>query len=294
MKIALASDLHLEFGRFNIVNSQNADVLILSGDICVASELTVRMPDIDVDSRSAMFHQFFDDCCSKFNHVVYVAGNHEHYHGDFATTINHLKSMLKHHKNLYILDKETVVIDDITFIGTTLWTDMNKDDPITLLNVSRSMNDFRIIKNSNRLIDIKVPIYKDNDPQYVIGMETKSGVPDALQPEDVSAEHKICLTYIKDVIEKDSDKKYVVVGHHAPSERSIHDRFSSNAAMSGAYVSSLDEFIMDHPQILLWTHGHTHNAFDYMIGDTRVVCNPRGYVGYELRASAFALQYITV
>jgi hypothetical protein len=39
----------------------------------------------------------------------------------------------------------------------------------------------------------------------------------------------------------------------------------------------LSEFILDHPQIRLWTHGHTHHAFDYQIGDTRIVCNPRGY-----------------
>ena len=49
--------------------------------------------------------------------------------------------------------------------------------------------------------------------------------------------------------------------------------------MNGAFVSNLDEFIMDHPQIKLWTHGHVHNVFDYTIGETRVVCNPRGYPG---------------
>jgi hypothetical protein len=43
----------------------------------------------------------------------------------------------------------------------------------------------------------------------------------------------------------------------------------------------LSEFILDRPQIKLWTHGHVHNVNDYMIGDTRVVSNPRGYEGYE-------------
>ena len=27
----------------------------------------------------------------------------------------------------------------------------------------------------------------------------------------------------------------------------------------------------------LWVHGHTHEIFDYYIGTTRVLCNPRGY-----------------
>ena len=51
--------------------------------------------------------------------------------------------------------------------------------------------------------------------------------------------------------------------------------------VNGAYSSDLSEFILNHPQIKVWTHGHTHHTFDYMIGSTRIVCNPRGYVGYE-------------
>jgi hypothetical protein len=57
--------------------------------------------------------------------------------------------------------------------------------------------------------------------------------------------------------------------------------------MNGGYSSDLSEFILDHPQIKMWTHGHTHDTFDYMIGSTRVVCNPRGYIKYEQRADEF-------
>ena len=51
---------------------------------------------------------------------------------------------------------------------------------------------------------------------------------------------------------------------------------------------------MDHPQIKLWTHGHTHEDFDYMVGETRIVCNPRGYIRYEERADSFKLKYVDV
>jgi hypothetical protein len=27
----------------------------------------------------------------------------------------------------------------------------------------------------------------------------------------------------------------------------------------------------------LWVHGHMHDSFDYVLGETRVVSNPRGY-----------------
>jgi hypothetical protein len=64
--------------------------------------------------------------------------------------------------------------------------------------------------------------------------------------------------------------------------------------MNGAYSSRLDDFILNHPQIKLWTHGHTHEDFDYMIGTTRVVCNPRGYINYEVRADDFKLKYVEI
>jgi hypothetical protein len=62
--------------------------------------------------------------------------------------------------------------------------------------------------------------------------------------------------------------------------------------MNGAYSSDLSDFILDHPQIKVWTHGHTHHNFDYMIGDCRIVCNPRGYINYEKQAENFKLQYL--
>ena len=74
MKIAVCSDLHLEFGNIDLQNTENAEVLILSGDICVASKW-------DEDIK-----QFFANCSERFPHVIYLMGNHEHYNGDFFKT----------------------------------------------------------------------------------------------------------------------------------------------------------------------------------------------------------------
>jgi len=57
----------------------------------------------------------------------------------------------------------------------------------------------------------------------------------------------------------------------------MHPQYATDFVMNGAFHSELSEFIEDHPQIKLWTHGHTHHTFNYTIGATRVVCNPRGY-----------------
>jgi len=131
MKIGICSDLHLEFGDLNIKNEDNVDVLILSGDILVESDLQIydrRQVEMGfMQARSVRFHEFFQRVCFQFPHVIYVAGNHEHYHGDFAHTISNLKKKLAHYTNLHILDREVFDLGDVRFIGSTLWTDMNKD-----------------------------------------------------------------------------------------------------------------------------------------------------------------------
>ena len=107
MKIALASDVHLEFGDLEFDNTDNADVLILGGDICVANDITQRdlYNTMGEEYRSNRFHAFFERCCDRFPHVIFIVGNHEHYHGDFAKTVPHFKDVLGYLPNLHILEK---------------------------------------------------------------------------------------------------------------------------------------------------------------------------------------------
>lgn len=51
MKIALASDLHLEFGDIHLTNDQGADVLLLAGDIMIAQDLHDH-PEENLDTAS--------------------------------------------------------------------------------------------------------------------------------------------------------------------------------------------------------------------------------------------------
>ena len=284
MKIAICSDLHLEFGTISLENTENADVLILSGDICVVKDLMNKDNNdiLDRFGRSEAWHTFFQECSDRFPHVLYVMGNHEHYHGDFLNTIGDLRSRLNYLRNLHILDKEQIAIRDTIFIGGTLWTDMNNQDPITLLHMKGMMNDFRCVKNGNR-----VTIFKDEDGKF-------NKRESRFTPEDTVEDHKEMLAYIRMMVEGKWDQKFVVVGHHAPSKMSTHPRYQKEEIMNGGYSSDLSEFIMDHPQIKLWTHGHTHEDFDYMIGSTRIVCNPRGYDGHENRADEFKLKFVEI
>jgi hypothetical protein len=100
--------------------------------------------------------------------------------------------------------------------------------------------------------------------------------------------------FIRFTIEGQFDEKFVVVGHHSPSKVSTKPQYENDYLLNGAYSSDLSEFILDHPQIKLWTHGHTHHEFDYNIGSTRIVCNPRGYHKYEEQADNFKLKFLDV
>jgi hypothetical protein len=277
MKIALASDVHLEFGDLDFDNTDNADVLILGGDICVAADMAQRDPynTMGEQYRSNQFHDFFERCCDRFPHVIFIVGNHEHYHGDFAKTVPHFKDVLGYLPNLHILEKETFVLDDITFIGGTLWTDMNKRDIRTLHDISRMMNDFRCVSNSARLDDHR-------------------GWADRFTTTDAANDHDAMVAFIDQTIAANPAGRYVVVGHHAPSKLSTHPRYQDQFIMNGGYSSELDGFIQDRPQIKLWTHGHTHEDFDYQIGGCRVLCNPRGYINYEERADTWQLKTVEV
>jgi DNA repair exonuclease SbcCD nuclease subunit len=267
MKIKLVSDLHLEFSDINITNPDKCDVLILGGDIMIAQDLHDHPEPANTADQAAIangtglgrrqqaaqrFRDFLKRCSFSFPHVVYIAGNHEFYNGKFYAGIDYLREECAKYPNVYFLECDTKVIDDVTFVGATLWTNMNKGDPMTMHAIEGMMNDFRIIKNDKR--------------NYA-----------PMSARDVVDRHARTLQYFRTVLAEQHDRKFVVVGHHTPSFQSAHPMYKNEYLMNGGYHSDLSAFIMDHPQIKLWTHGHTHHPFDYMIGETRVVCNPRGY-----------------
>jgi hypothetical protein len=279
MKVAVASDVHLEFGDLDIPNTDSADVLILSGDICVARD--IGRPDTTnfmEGARSQRIRDFFQRVSEAFPHVIFVMGNHEHYHGDFAKTYSILKNMLAHNHlhNVYLLEKECRDIDGWTFIGGTLWTDFNGADLHTMQHASWGMNDYHGIKNT--------------EAGHASGVWK-------LIPEHTLRDHYAMRDYIRVVLDNRRDqglrdRRVVVVGHHAPSRASTHPRYRHDILMNGCYSTPMDEFILTHPEIVLWTHGHTHEDFDYMIGSTRVICNPRGYIGHEAKADTWQAKYI--
>jgi Icc-related predicted phosphoesterase len=271
MRVNIISDLHLEFGDLEL---PGGDILVISGDVCESRTLTKYkydpmniMTETGNPKRMDRAQRFFHEECAKYREVIYVMGNHEHYHGRYDKTVHELKATVP--DNVNVLENESIEIDGVLFLGGTLWTDCNKGDPLTLHALGDMMNDFRIIRNDE------------------LGF-TK------LRPAHTMHRHQRTVTYLKTVLADRKDNKVVVVGHHAPTLNSIHEKYRNDQLMNGGYASDLSELILDHPQIVLWCHGHMHDPFDYMVGETRVVCNPRGYAGHDSQADVFEVKYLDI
>jgi Icc-related predicted phosphoesterase len=244
MRVNLVSDLHLEFGPQTL---PGGEVLILAGDICEYRAL----------KNNEMVELFFTAQCSKYDRVFMVMGNHEHYHHKFHKTYDDLKATLP--ANVTLLENEMVEYNGVVFLGATLWSDLNKGDPVTAFTLKGFMNDYKVIQN----------YYPERGLYY------------KLTPEWTAETHEKTKQYFKIVLDQNKDKPVVVVTHHAPSFASVNEKFKNDTTINGGYASELSEFILDNPQIKVWCHGHMHDPVDYMIGDTRVLANPRGYLPYE-------------
>jgi Icc-related predicted phosphoesterase len=252
MKIKLVSDLHLEFSDI-IIENNGADVLVLAGDICVMNRLEGK--DLYNLVPEAVFANlvvnFFERVSLAFKHVIYIAGNHEYYHGKLRKTQQIAKELTSMFANVYYLEKDSKVIDDVLFLGGTLWTNMSKANPIAMSYAHAGMNDFKLIRHDEKG-------YTHFRPAHSV------------------YEHNATISAWEKMLSNSTHEKVVVVSHHAPSYQSIHEIYKGNP-LNDCYASDLSDFILDHPKIKLWCHGHVHNPHDYMIGDTRVMCNPRGY-----------------
>jgi len=263
MKICLWSDLHLEF-QDNSPTWKNpgAEVLVLAGDICVAEDL-YRNPGAGIDGLiqngwyakdAARYRKFFEHVSREFPIVLYVMGNHEHYKGRWDRTETILREECARHNNIHVLEQNKIVIDDVVFLGCSLWTDLNNYDPLTELAVKDLMNDYQSITQ------------KTGNSYH------------KLSPKTTANKHRESVQWL-DLMTSEDQRKTVVIGHHAPSKQSIHPKYANDTVMNGAFFSSLDWMMVDKEHIVLWVHGHVHDRHDYKIANTRVICNPRGYPG---------------
>ena len=91
-----------------------------------------------------------------------------------------------------------------------------------------------------------------------------------------NAEHKRCLTFIKDAVARSKATNKIVVTHYVPSFRMLHPKFQGSKA-NGAFTVELEDYIVD-SNIDYWIYGHSHTNIDAKIGKTQCLSNQLGYV----------------
>jgi predicted phosphodiesterase len=264
LKIAIASDLHLEGRHLDIHEDEGGDILLLAGDI-----VSIRGYS---NWDTPYYTKFFQDCCKRFKHVLMVCGNHEFYRSDITTGVEQLRFFLAQQDlgdKVTVLEDSHVDIHGVRFIGSTLWTNYDNGDEIAISVGNQCLNDFRLIQNG-----------VDNHFDYKV-----------FHARDSVVLHNRSLKEIQRLI-YDSKLPIVVMTHHSPSLKSVHEKYQHEWPLNYAFSSDLDDFILENHQIKLWVHGHTHDPFDYYIGEARIICNPRGYARENPEPYRFA--YVTL
>lgn len=231
MKLHVLSDLHMEFQYFDIPRN-DADLVILAGDI----------------SNGVAGVEWANNLDKPF---IYVPGNHEYYGHEIVEMGDALQHSVRDLVSSHVLNIDYTIIDDVCFIGATLWSDFELyDDSIFRKEMAaRSINDFNLIK------------YNDRN----------------FTPDEAQNAFNYAVNYIRDLLKIKQDYKRVVITHFLPHPNSIADKYNGDSL--NPYFCSDLSWLIEEQQPDLWIHGHTHEVCDYKIGKTRVVCNPRGYPG---------------
>ena len=229
MRILVLSDLHLETRPISLENV-NADLVVLAGDIdngATGIEWAKRTFSVP---------------------VLYVAGNHEYYEGEFNLVQRSLRNAAAG-SHVTVLDCDTYFRNSIRFLGCSLWTDYSLAPP-----EGRD----EVIEHSRRF----------NPDHLSIRMEER-----AFSPEDAIALCRRHRSWLRARLAEPFSGPTVVITHFAPHRGSIASQYLNHPANPG-FIVDLDEMM---GRADLWIHGHTHTAFDYQVRGTRILSNPRGY-----------------
>lgn len=248
-RLWIRSDLHTEsLGELRMLHTDAPahDVQILAGDVGHGIARVVHTLDAVADQP-----------------VVYVAGNHEHYRRTLDAEIERGREASRQAASVHFLENAVWIKDGVRFVGATLWTDFG------LYGAGERE---RMMRHAGQhSADFDLILMREKSP---LDLSHRSHV---FQPRDAVALHLESQAWLEGVFATPHAGPTVVVTHHAPAPGSVSPEYAGDA-MTPAYVSDLTDRI-ERWQPALWVHGHTHRAFDYRVGRTRVVCNPRGLYG---------------
>lgn len=240
MRLQLCSDLHGEF--MQSVDLQRCFVRELAKGNRPKDTILVVAGDI---STGIGIVPWLEAMCGTYHHVVAVFGNHDFYRSNICEFPNRVAEATIGLTNLTILDNSFDVVDDVMFMGGTLWSDC-----WGCAHLYASVSDYMAIEGAN-------------------------GSP--IRTQDTLMLHDETVGFLYRAMRKMPQMKRVVVTHHMPSYRMVAPGFA-NSELNPFFASHLDSMIeLGKPDI--WVCGHTHTSARTRIGSTELYCNPYGYNG---------------
>jgi predicted phosphodiesterase len=275
-RIHVLSDLHLDTGPYALPSDLEFDILVAAGDI---GPIEISIPWLAAIGKP----------------VVYVLGNHEHYGRAFTETLASAKALAQG-SQVHVLERESVTIEGVRFLGATLWTSFGNWHPELVREASRRMHDYHYIEEGNWR-SIGTNDNKQKARYQKIGIKVREPEPDTVpkfHPAIAYSEHTQTMKWLERMLKADSDIPTVVVSHHAPTFEALRvagireyllkpetwdQRYRDDDLVRvAAYASPLEDFLQKHAaKIALWAHGHMHHGHDSLVRGVRVICNPRGH-----------------
>lgn len=260
MKIQLLSDLHLEVHPHWVPTpAPGADVLVLAGDIG-SYQTGSLLKDSDFGlARFSPLHGWPTP-------VLFVPGNHEYDTQDFDAAHTRLRETTER-LGLVWLERETVVLQGVRFVGTTLWTDFDAlaptathgSGPATANGLAQQLKARdKAFRAANYYLR-KTGVTRNSEPWLAPGLRDQA---------------LVCQAWLQAALTTPFDGPTVAVTHFAPSLKSADVRYGLTPGTAG-FCNALDALL---PLAPLWLHGHLHAPSDYVHQGCRVVANPLGYV----------------
>ena len=289
MKLQLLSDLHLESNpHFTAAPTPGADALVLAGDIGSyqpGSKLTtLNIPDFGLGRFSPL--PVAGGGAGWPVPVFFLPGNHEYDGLDFDEAHFRLRETCER-LGITWLERETVVLAGVRFIGCTLWTDF---DALADLNpqINPQVNSQAADSKLTQQLQAREKAFRAANFYLKKNHAFRQGQPmlaDAVREEGVKSQD-----WLRAALAAPFDGLTVVVTHFAPSLLSADPRYGLNAGTAG-FCNGLDELL---GSARLWLHGHLHCPADYVKNGCRVVANPLGYAGKGEQAAFRGDLLITV
>lgn len=244
MKFRYVSDIHNEFERYQIPSApeDTTTVLIIAGDFYVSNKRTHTLTTL------------LRELSERFKAVIFVLGNHDYWNSSITSAVKLHKQIVSQFNNVFVLQQDVVEIDGVVIAGCTLWTDFNNDDPFLKMHV---------VDRYTGMVDFK---------------KIRHGPPSCYWQRRITPSDVINLHYddVRFLQQSTTSSPTIWVVHHGVTQLSASTEQFPGVDFTGCYVSDLSNAILDsQPNVIV--HGHVHQSKDYMVGNTRVLCNPKGY-----------------